>query len=113
MFGQRSLITTSIQKHELTLKMKDDFLSGTERWRADGRCGDQFSHIVLHDGSFAECNPDGKYPCCNKQMGDCWNDPFYCDCPDCVDYRVVRSIRESGRSCDVMQRGGFFEIRLL
>ena len=85
----------------------DEIKSLAERWRPDKRCGDKTS---LPYGSFAECNPDGKNPCCGRPHGKCGSGfEFDCDCPDCVDYRVVKRIRESGRLCDVMQRGGFLK----
>ena len=73
--------------------------AGTQRWRYDGKCG------VLHplpDGSPAECNPDGEEPCCNRD-GECDHEIHKCMCPDCVDYRMIREVRESGKLCAIVQ----------
>ena len=61
---------------------------------------------TLPDGSFAECNPNGKFPCCNRYSGRCSR---RCDCPDCIDYRVVKRIRESGQKCNIVQKRGFLK----
>ena len=39
--------------------------SGKNKWRNDGKCGDQPYYNSLPDGSIAECNPDGDRPCCS------------------------------------------------
>ena len=69
------------------------------RWRYDGKCGIDYP---LADGSPAECDPDGKKPCCrdNRYCDEPYNDyGEHCFCADCVDYRYVREIRKSGEEC--------------
>ena len=62
--------------------------------RNDGRCG---SDYPLPDNSPAECDPDGRYPCCSRtRYGWCGNTADHCSCYDCVDYVFVREWRESG-----------------
>ncbi|KAL5247529.1 hypothetical protein ACHWQZ_G019419 [Mnemiopsis leidyi] len=70
----------------------------TKKWRSDGKCG---SRYLLTDGTPAECDPAGENPCCS-QSGDCKNDQYSCSCPQfCVDYRIVRRLRESGKDCAI------------
>ena len=70
----------------------------TKKWRNDRKCGSKYP---MTDGTPAECDPDGEYPCCN-QSGECSKDgENSCSCPLCVDYRVVRRIRESGEECTI------------
>ena len=56
------------------------------KWRGDRKCGGK--HPLL-DGTPAECNPYGEYPCCN-QWGECGNRLTDCTCETCTDYRLVR-----------------------
>ena len=79
-------------------------------WREDGRCGPDFP---LADGRPAECDPDGRY-CCD-QTSSCQLPPFkfmimLCECKDCVNYKVVQMIRESGKSCSPVNSNGFLKI---
>ena len=76
----------------------------TQKWRYDGRCGRKY---LLPDGSPSECDPDGDKPCCSR-VSDFTSERFCrtysnrnCLCTDCVDYRVVREIRNSGENCAV------------
>ncbi|KAI8494622.1 hypothetical protein Bbelb_278480, partial [Branchiostoma belcheri] len=55
---------------------------GYKKWRDDGRCGPEFP---LEDGSPAECDPGGVYPCCSPEKW-CGKTTWHCDCQDCVDY---------------------------
>ena len=68
---------------------------GTQKWRYDGLC-DESSFALLPDGSLApaECDPDGDSPCCNAN-GRCTSGVHNCFCSDCVDYRLVRTVRQS------------------
>ena len=68
-----------------------------QQWRSDGKCGNE---NPLSDGTPAECDPDGENPCCN-QSGECSKNEESCSCPMCVDYRVVRKMRESGANCSI------------
>ena len=69
---------------------------GTQKWRYDGNCGEMYP---LPEGTPAQCDPDGEYPCCDKN-GQCSHDkPFHCLCTKCIDYRVVAEIKESGKNC--------------
>ena len=70
---------------------------GAQKWRLDRKCGRNYP---LPDGSPSECDPDSENPCCDED-GRC-NNKFRLDkclCPDCVDYRLIRAVRESGESC--------------
>ena len=51
-------------------------------WRMDNRCGRDFPS----DGRPAECNPNGKSPCCSSH-GWCGGEIGHCRCDTCVDYR--------------------------
>ena len=79
---------------------------GKQKWRYDGRCG---KHYPLPDGALAQCDPDEGTPCCS-QYGNCGNNESQCLCADCVDYRVVREIKKSGKSCAVAKvHSGFIK----
>ena len=67
--------------------------NGTQKWRYDGKCGSKY---LLPDGTFAKCDPDGKFPCCDGRKGRCSGTSDDCTCPDCVDYRKIRW-RDDGR----------------
>ena len=77
---------------------------GTQKWRYDKGCG---SNYPLPDGTPAECNPDGENPCCYD--GSCGGQTRMCVCRECVDYRVVREVRESGSDCTVAKVLGFLK----
>ena len=67
---------------------------GTQMWRNDGRCGDDYP---LPNGTAAECDPDGKNPCCSGGWnGQCGNTTEHCSCPGCTDYKFAKEWRESG-----------------
>ena len=71
-----------------------------QKWREDGLCGPWYP---LSDGSPAECDPDSETPCCSYH-GMCFEGTVpmdLCLCPDCIDYRLVKTIRESGENCAV------------
>ncbi|XP_070576117.1 bone morphogenetic protein 1-like [Ptychodera flava] len=53
------------------------------RWRDDYQCGPNYP---LPDGSPAECDPNGIYPCCSPYDW-CGNTPDHCECPGCIDFR--------------------------
>ena len=71
---------------------------GKQRWSQDGRCGKK---IRLPDGAPMECDPDSKRPCCDHWDDKCRGTLRACMCTDCVDYRLVRTVRESGKTCAV------------
>ena len=73
---------------------------GNIKWRKDDLCGPCHP---LPDGTAAECNPDGDKPCCNTMTGKCGFDVLNCVCDDCIDYRVLRAIRTSGKNCAVVK----------
>ena len=77
---------------------------GNLKWRYDGRCG---TLNLLPDGSPAECNPEGGKPCCNT-YGHCDGETSNCLCSDCVDYRIVRELRSSGKNCTVTSMASRF-----
>ena len=70
---------------------------GTQRWRYDGKCGDQYA---LPDGTHAQCNPYGQKPCCNDALigSVCGNTTIHCDCLSfCSNYtRIYENWKESG-----------------
>ena len=67
---------------------------GKQRWRSDKKCGIGFP---LADGTGAECDPDGMYPCCGAWgTGRCGNEKTICSCDTCLDFRILyRDWRES------------------
>ena len=69
---------------------------GTQKWRYDGMCG---TKDPLPDGTASQCDPDGDKPCCSGGM--CRNTKSDCLCTDCIDYSVLRQIRNSGKNCTV------------
>ncbi|KAL5266220.1 hypothetical protein ACHWQZ_G003587 [Mnemiopsis leidyi] len=81
---------------------------GTLKWRHDGLCGDG---NYLPDNTIAECDPDGKKPCCFLDekysfFGECdGSSPVDCTCRNCVDYRLVKRVREarSGGDCALLR----------
>ena len=78
-----------------------------QRWRNDGKCGTDFP---LLDGAPSECNPDGDKPCCNSTSmcgsgylnGNCF-------CSTCVDYRLVKKVRETKKVCSVVDFNGYLK----
>ena len=63
-------------------------------WRNNGRCGSQYP---LPDGTPAQCDPDGKNPCCSgRYMGECGNTTKHCSCRSCTDYKFAKWWKESG-----------------
>jgi len=58
------------------------------RVRKDRRCGNEFP---LADGSPSECDPEAANFCCSK-WGFCGPDSDHCDCPECVNYRLVSGL---------------------
>eukprot|EP00927_Polykrikos_kofoidii_P039286 TRINITY_DN33703_c0_g1_i1.p1 TRINITY_DN33703_c0_g1~~TRINITY_DN33703_c0_g1_i1.p1 ORF type:complete len:981 (+),score=86.68 TRINITY_DN33703_c0_g1_i1:111-3053(+) len=57
-------------------------------WRDDMRCG---SSSPLPDGSPAECDKNGKFPCCGPS-GWCGISREHCSCDGCHDYRGTKTI---------------------
>ena len=61
------------------------YFSGSHKWRSDNRCGTQYP---LSDGSKAECDPLGEYPCCSPHAW-CGHTYLHCSCHNgCIDYRT-------------------------
>jgi len=58
-----------------------------QKWRTDGRCGP----TKLLNGMPGECDPDSDFPCCSK-YGWCGKLKDHCECPECVDYRIVGNL---------------------
>ena len=58
------------------------------------------------DSTTAECDPYGEKPCFSN--GQCLPE-HHCPCQDCVDYRIVRQIRESGKNCTIAEVGKFLK----
>ena len=80
--------------------------NGTQKWRYDGWCGKKYP---LPDGTSAQCDPDGKNPCCSEH-GICSHESFDCLCSKCIDYRVFTEIEKSGKNCTVARlHGGFLK----
>ncbi|KAI8480404.1 hypothetical protein Bbelb_418620 [Branchiostoma belcheri] len=55
----------------------------TRNWRDDLRCGLRYP---AENGKPAECDPDGKFPCCSPGNW-CGNSKYHCDCSGCLDFR--------------------------
>ena len=70
---------------------------GKQKWRYDGKCG---SDHPLPDGTPGQCDPDGDKPCCYRKTCVQASDET-CFCTDCIDFRVLRAVRESGENCAV------------
>ncbi|XP_078586802.1 plasminogen-like isoform X1 [Branchiostoma floridae x Branchiostoma japonicum] len=58
-----------------------------EKWRGDGRCGEDFP---TPEGTPGECNPNNNRPCCSL-FGWCGEGSEYCFCLSCVDYRAKKN----------------------
>ena len=72
------------------------------KWTLDGSCGE-----TLPDGGISECNPDHN-PCCLENL--CFPpESHYCLCSHCLDYRKVREIRNSNKSCVISPINGFLK----
>ena len=71
---------------------------GKQRWSPNGKCGPKYP---LPDGSPTECDPDSENPCCDHWDDNCKGYSRACLCTECVDYRLVRTVRQSGKSCAV------------
>lgn len=63
----------------------------------DMRCGDKFplprpnyvnSTIRLIFDVQSQCDPEADSPCCNKETGWCGNGDTFCNCKNCIDYRI-------------------------
>ena len=68
--------------HEV-LEIFEIHISGSNKWRSDHRCGPRYP---LSDGSKAECNPLGIFPCCST-AGWCGKTPAHCTCNGCIWYK--------------------------
>ena len=77
---------------------------GEQKWRYDKLCGEPFR---LPDGTPAECDPQSEHTCCDEYNVCHQSDS--CDCLDCVDYELVKEMRESGKNCVVTERGKFIK----
>ena len=87
-------------------KLAKEWREGKLKWRYDGKCGEAHP---FPDGTASECNPDGKHPCCNAQEdGVCGNSDEHCICDACVDYNLVKKMKESDEACIIAQWGGGF-----
>ena len=83
--------------------------NGTLKWRKDGFCGMQ-----LPDGEKVECDPDGENPCCGftfkNLFNTCGNSDDHCFCNDCINYKLVKNIKKSGKNCTITRwRSGFLK----
>ena len=77
---------------------------GKQKWRYDGRCGDYYP---LPDGTPAQCDPDGDKPCCSGTVCRKSSDSN-CVCNNCIDFRLVKTVKESGENCTVTRLSGGF-----
>ena len=66
---------------------------GIQNWRGDGKCGEYY---LLPDGTPGQCDPDGKYPCCDWREGRCSGTRNACTCSNCIDFRKIKW-RSDGR----------------
>ena len=88
-------------------RLYKEWRGGNQTWRYDGRLGEDFP---LPDGSPSECNPDSDLHCADKNNKEyCTNGTIEseyrhinCFCPDCLDYRIVRKVRRTGKKCVVV-----------
>ena len=71
--------------------------NGTVKWIYKEKCG---TRVALPDGKPAQCNPGGRKPCCNEH-GVCISGDANCFCPSCIDYRLYKTVKESGKNCSV------------
>ena len=81
---------------------------GTKKWRYDDKCG---SSNPLPDGTRAECDPNESresYCCTDSNIGLCYG-PSVCMCPNCIDYRVVKALRDLGKVCSAQEINGFLK----
>ena len=81
--------------------------NGRQKWRYDGTCGELFP---LPDGTPSECDPDSELSCC--EGGHCVrrSKTKLCNCHSCVDYALVKKIRENGQICKVLRvNSGFLK----
>ena len=71
---------------------------GTQMWRNDGKCG---SYYPLPNGTAAQCDPDGKNPCCSStsEYGECGNTAEHCFCNDCVNYNLEKYFQKLNNNC--------------
>ena len=83
--------------------------NGTKKWRYDGMCGKLYP---LPDGTPGQCDPDGENPCCSNSVdGHCSiANTLFCLCTDCVDYKLIRDIRNSAKNCTLRKYGGFLKL---
>ena len=86
--------------------------AGKQKWRYDGRRGKEFP---LPDGTMAECDPDGEKPCAHHNRAYCSSHiknehilEDVCWCPECVDYRVVQRVRQTGQKCVLVKMDSGF-----
>eukprot|EP00058_Branchiostoma_floridae_P028577 XP_002614068.1 hypothetical protein BRAFLDRAFT_67346 [Branchiostoma floridae] len=70
--GQPAVDTTYIHAHPTVDTTNTD--APKKKWRDDLRCGQGYP---ADDGNPAECDPDGKYPCCSDGHW-CGNSPDHC-----------------------------------
>ena len=81
---------------------------GKQKWRYDEGCGTSFP---LPDGTAAQCDPDGKKPCCSAHSGGRCRDRdsvFFCHCERCLDYGLVKQVTRSGTNCTVARLSSGF-----
>ena len=74
------------------------------------KCG---SDYPLPDGSPGQCDPDSKHARCVHYPPylECLNDYYFEHqfCPDCIDYRIVRELKNSGKNCTIVNVNGFLK----
>ena len=86
--------------------------NGTQKWRYDSKCGRDYP---LPDGTPGQCDPDSKYPCCDKSTSfqECFGDDEghcgHCGSSRCIDSRIVREVKESGENCTLVNSSGFLK----
>ena len=79
---------------------------GRKKWRYDGKCGRKYP---LPNGKPSRCNPDGKRPCCDIN-GECGNKYRHCYCYGCLNFRLIKEIKASGKNCDFIRlESGFIK----
>ncbi|XP_077985005.1 uncharacterized protein LOC144439645 [Glandiceps talaboti] len=64
--------------------------NAAKTWRDDRRCGIKY---LLPSAEPAECNPEGKFPCCSP-ADFCGKTADHCKCFGCLDYREPKKWRD-------------------
>jgi len=89
---QRQHASSNMSGENVAILLQNDFMKEQSTsnenkrvsWREDLRCGPNYPI----NGTAAECNPDGGYPCCSPKDW-CGKTDKHCKCDDCIDYSTA------------------------